>query len=50
MRALRRSAEGHGEILTALRGGDPVRVAASVRSHILDSAANQPDTEEEARR
>lgn len=42
MQSLRRSAEGHREILAALHAGDAARVAASVRSHILGSAANQP--------
>lgn len=42
MQSLRRSAEGHREILAALRAGDAAQVAASVRSHILGSAANQP--------
>jgi DNA-binding GntR family transcriptional regulator len=45
MRALRRSAEGHRDILAALRSGDPARVAQSVRAHILGSAANDPDLE-----
>ncbi|MBC9175848.1 GntR family transcriptional regulator [Pseudoroseomonas ludipueritiae] len=43
VRALRRSAEGHREILAALRAGNAVRVAESVRAHILGSAANDPD-------
>lgn len=41
-RAQRRSAEGHRAILAALRRGDPAEVAASVRAHILGSAANDP--------
>jgi len=42
VRALRRSAEGHREILAALRARDPAALAASVRAHILGSAANDP--------
>jgi DNA-binding GntR family transcriptional regulator len=42
MRALRRSAEGHRDIIVALRSGDARAVAASVRAHILGSAANDP--------
>ncbi|PZW39278.1 DNA-binding GntR family transcriptional regulator [Humitalea rosea] len=41
-RAQRRSAEGHRAILAALRTRDPAEVAASVRAHILGSAANDP--------
>lgn len=42
MSALRRSAEGHREILAALRARDAARVAESVRAHILGSGANDP--------
>jgi DNA-binding GntR family transcriptional regulator len=42
MNALRRSAEGHRDIIAALRSGDARAVAASVRAHILGSAANDP--------
>ncbi|WP_161600940.1 GntR family transcriptional regulator [Teichococcus oryzae] len=42
LRAVRRSAEGHRVILAALRAGDAAAVAASVRAHILGSAANDP--------
>jgi DNA-binding GntR family transcriptional regulator len=41
--ALRRSAEGHRLILAALQQGNAATVAESVRTHILSSAANDPD-------
>jgi len=41
-RALRRSAEGHREILAALRARDAAALRESVRAHILGSAANDP--------
>lgn len=44
--ALRRSAEGHRLILSALRQGDAGSVADSVRAHILGSAANDPTLDE----
>jgi DNA-binding GntR family transcriptional regulator len=45
LRALRRSAEGHRNILAALRARDPEAVATRVREHILGSAANDPAVE-----
>ena len=46
IQALRRSAEGHRDILAALRRRDAPAVAASVRAHILGSAANDPAGDE----
>ena len=44
--ALRRSAEGHRLILSALREGDAVSLAESVRAHILGSGANDPNLDQ----
>jgi DNA-binding GntR family transcriptional regulator len=41
--AMHRSAEGHRRILEALRLKDAAALEAEVRSHILGSAANDPD-------
>jgi DNA-binding GntR family transcriptional regulator len=46
-RALQESAAGHRRILAALTQRDPMRLAAEIRSHIMESAVNLPTEEEE---